>query len=278
MRSKALLSSTGIRPVDDVIARVVTTYREAFPGRAIGCYLIGSYADGTANDLSDVDLIMVCAGWTPDEEDRERERSIRLSLPTSVRVDVSLIPEGDLPASHVGVNVKLASLHLDGEDIRERLALPPLDAYRRQVAAGARYFMGEVLRGGSGISLPLRFPDPEDEFFGYARKRIAAWYPPSVEHGLKELVTTATRLATALVAVHGGRYVGSKGESVRLYREVVGDEWAGDLDLLYTKGKVEWGYLIPRDAADRRLLRELCARFLERERHFLAIAPLDGGI
>jgi hypothetical protein len=115
--------------VDDVIAQVIALYKDTFPSRPISFYLTGSYADGTANDLSDIDLIAATVGWTPDDRDLAQERAIFSLLPTSPRVDVALIAERTLPASHVGVNVKLSSRHISGEDIRHRLDLPPLGQY-----------------------------------------------------------------------------------------------------------------------------------------------------
>ncbi len=41
--------------------------------------------------------------------------------------------------------------------------------------------------------------------------------------------------------------------------------------MLYHKGKHAWGYQVPVDGADRRLLRELCQRTLGFERSFLAL-------
>lgn len=261
--------------VDEVIGRVVALYREAFAGRRLSCYLIGSYADGTANRLSDVDLVMVAVGWTPTGDDRQREQAIRVASPPGVRMDVALIAEEELAASRVGVNVKLRSVLIEGEDVRGRLALPPLPVYCRQVVAGARHFIGLVLRGTEEIALPLAYPEPDDEFLGYTRKRIAAWYPPEVEHGMKEWVTAGTRIATALVGLRG-YYVGSKAEAIRLYGEVIGDMWADDLAVLYGRGKGEWGYLLPEDKADRRLLRGVAERFLGLERRLLKEAlPAD---
>jgi hypothetical protein len=254
--------------IDEVIGQVVARYWDAFAGRQLSCYLIGSYADGTANRLSDIDLVMVAVGWKPAEADRGREQAMRAALPADPRVDVALIAEAELAASRVGVNVKLGSVLIEGEDVRGRLALPPLPVYRRQVVAGARHFIGPVLRGAEEIALPLAYPEADDEFFGYARTRIAAWYPPAVEHGLKEWVTAGTRIATALVGLRGN-YVGSKAEAIRLYAEVIGDAWADDLAVLYGRGKGEWGYLLPEDEADRQVLRGLAERFLGLERRFL---------
>lgn len=85
------------------------------------------------------------------------------------------------------------------------------------------------------------------------------------------MVTAATRIATAIIALRTGRFVGSKSESVRVYRDAVGDEWTDYLEVLYEKGKRAWDYKVPVDSADRRLLRDLCRRTLGFERYFLAL-------
>ena len=118
----------------------------------------------------------------------------------------------------------------------------------------------------------IDYPDPDDEYFGYATKRIDAWYPPDVTCGLKEWVSTATRIARALLALQRGEYVGSKGAAIASYRALIADEWGEYLDLLYRKGRIEWAYRVPESGADRALLRDLCRRFLDFERHFLVIA------
>jgi hypothetical protein len=100
--------------------------------------------------------------------------------------------------------------------------------------------------------------------------RIPEWYPPGVEHGVKELVTTATRMARASLALRAGRYTGSKGGSAADYREYIGDTWSDLLAALYAHGKLRWGYAVPADPHDRRLLRELCHRMLAFENDFLA--------
>jgi hypothetical protein len=55
------------------------------------------------------------------------------------------------------------------------------------------------------------------------------------------------------------------------YRELIGDQWSDLLQAIYTRCKHEWGYRIPDSLADQSVLRDLCARTLEFENHFLRV-------
>lgn len=254
--------------VDDTLQGLITACNAAFPGHGLSYYLIGSWAEDESNQISDVDVVVVWTHGTPTKADLARGERIVASLSPPVRLDAFMTAESDVPASLIGVNVKLSSSHLSGPDIRARLPLPPLETYRESVTQGARYFMTRILRDVETLAA-LDYPDPADEFFGYAVKRVDAWYPKDVTAGLKEWVSTATRIARALVAIQCGRYVGSKREAVAVYHDCVGGQWAEYVSLLYGKGKTEWAYRIPADVTDRTLLRDLGRRFLGFEKHFL---------
>lgn len=266
-----LLATTGDRQVDEIIASIVRGYEAALPNRALGFYLGGSWADGTAIDLSDIDLCILYETTPDDEEERQRAIDVWSSLSSPIRLDVIMRAIDLLPArpSEI-VSLKTASRLMYGRDVRDRLRWPPVDAYRSDVTSRAYDFIGRVLRGTEAVPSPLEYPASGEEFYGYDRKRVP-WYPPGVERGLKELVTSATRVATAIIALRAGRFVGSKAESVRMYGDAVGDEWAEYLDVLYRKGKHAWGYQVPVEGADRRLLRDLCRCTLGFERYFLAL-------
>ncbi len=257
--------------IDSILRHLIAAYEGAFAECELSYYLIGSWAEGEANALSNIDVAIV---WTPaelTEDHRAHAERILARLASPIRLDVGMMVEHDVPASPIGVNLKLSSTHLSGPDIRERLPLPPLEQYTQSAVEAAYVFMSRILRG-TEASDDINYPDPEDEFFGYARKRVEAWYPAEITSGLKEWVSTATRIVRALVAMQHGRYVGSKGEAIAAYRTDIGDDWSPYLSTLYGKGKIEWAYRVPDDEDERVLLRELCRRFLAFERHFLAAA------
>jgi predicted nucleotidyltransferase len=59
MEPLALASSTGDPRIDEIVQGIIGLFEIAFPGRIRGCYLVGSYADGTAVPLSDIDIRVV---------------------------------------------------------------------------------------------------------------------------------------------------------------------------------------------------------------------------
>jgi predicted nucleotidyltransferase len=268
------ISPTGDRQVDDIIRGVVGIYEAVFPARVRGYYLTGSRADGSAAALSDIDLYVVFKGEFAGPEEEATARRLNNVLYTSrlspIRLDVPARGERGLsPLDRLAL--KTASRFLYGEDIRDRLALPAIADYTRAVLHGAQRAIATVLRGVETLAFPLGYPDPDGEFYGYDRVRLPFWYPPGVERGLKELVLSTGRAATAIVARRCGRFVARKSESVGAYRACVADEWAPYLAALHGWGTARWGYLVPEAAGERALLRDLCRRTLAFENHFLAL-------
>jgi hypothetical protein len=155
-----------------------------------------------------------------------------------------------------------------GDDLRHQLLLPPLAQYLRDVTWSPYRFLGQVMRERLVLVYPLSYPDTSDPFYGYTKKRIAAWYPAAIEQGTKELITGVTRTATALLALRAHQYVGTKSASIRLYREQIADEWTEYLEALYRKGKGEWQYAVPDRPAAQQRLRELCQQTLGFENHY----------
>ncbi len=266
-----LLATTGHRQVDEIVASIVTAYEATLPNQALGYYLGGSWADGTAIDLSDIDRCILYETKPDDEEERQRAIDVWSSLSSPIHLDVIMRAIDLLPVRPIEiVSLKMASCLMYGRDVRDRLLWPSVDSYRSDATGRAYDFIGRVQRRAVAVPLPLAYPAPEEEFYGYDRKRVP-WYPAGIERGLKELVTAVAHIATAILVIRTGRFVGSKAESVRVYRDGIGDEWTDYLDVLYQKGKHAWGYQVPVDAADRHLLRDLCQRTLGFEHYSLAL-------
>ncbi len=141
-------------------------------------------------------------------------------------------------------------------------------ADQRDVTWSPYRFLGQVIRERLVLAYPLTYPHAGDRFYGYTKKRIAAWYPAGIEQGTKELITGVTRTATALLALRAQQYVGTKSASIRLYRDYIADEWTEYLETLYRKGKSEWQYAVPDHPADQQLLRELCQHTLAFENQY----------
>jgi Nucleotidyltransferase domain len=73
----SLASSTGHPQIDEIIRGLIGIFEIAFPGRIRGCYLVGSYADGSAVALSDIDLRVVFKEGFADSAEEERVRQVR---------------------------------------------------------------------------------------------------------------------------------------------------------------------------------------------------------
>lgn len=282
MDTITLLSSTGDPSVDRLLRGVIGRFEAAFPARIRCHYLKGSYTDGSAVSTSDLDLAVVFKGTLDGaEEERAARLAEECTLLSPLKLDVDALAEDRLLPKDVraaagdglfvneSVRLKTASLPLYGEDIRDRIPLPPLDLYRRHVTRAPYVNYALVVRDTPTLVFPLAPPDPAGEFYGYDVRRADNQYSPTGV-GTKDLVASVGWTATALVALHAGRYVGRKSDSLALYRECIGDEWAGFIGEIFARCRDAWAYLIPADPADRRLLRDLCARMPAFENHYLA--------
>ncbi len=264
-----LLASTGDAAIDRIIRGIVTIFEASLPARVRGYYLLGSYAAGAAVAISDIDLLPLFAETLDTHERAQAERLAQAcALLSPTRLDIILRDEATI-AQDV-VLLKHGGQLVYGADTRASLPLPPLADYTRETLDAARYFMSRILRGAERLTYPLAYPDPTGEFYGYDTIRIPEWYPPETQRGVKELVTTATRMARASLALRAGRYTGSKGGSAADYCAYIGDEWSDLLAAIYANGKLRWGYAVPAAPDERRLLRDLCGQMLAFENDFLA--------
>lgn len=244
-------------------------------GQLVAAVLIGSGADDTDVPLSDIDVIAVLN--RPFADDAERAVAVaqaeRVSAAHGRRLDLGFVTAAQLASLHAVIQVamKQESLLLWGDDIRPQLTLPPHDQYTRDVSDGAWHFLAGILRGTDTLPLPLAAPEPHDALLGYARVRVVPWYPAGMQLGTKELVATATRLATALLALNHGRYAGSKRSAVQQYAQHAhGTPWAGFPQLVYRRCKLEWSYGVPAAAQEQTELRALCASMLAFEQSYCA--------
>jgi hypothetical protein len=277
MDEAALLYTTGTPQIDAILRGVVGIFELVFPGRVRGYYLTGSYADGTAIDFSDIDLAVVFKDRLEDGAEAAKAEQLRraCALLSAVRLDLGCVGEQAIREG-LDIRLQLGGRAVYGEDVCATLPLPPIAAYARHVTTAPLGFMARVLRsvdlkGGEALVFPLTYPEPGDPFYGYTRKRIAEWYPPEVESGTKELVTTIFWAATALLALQAGRYAGRKRDCLRLYQEMIHDDWTAFLHALHENCRVRWGYRVPADPAEQARLQELCRTALAFENHFLTV-------
>lgn len=97
----------------------------------------------------------------------------------------------------------------------------------------------------------------------------------------KELVTHL--LVTPLFACDWGslgvlkrllkakKYVGTKGECLRKYKQYINDEWKGLLEEVYQVCRNQWEYRIPTRESERNQLKTVCQHTLEFENYFLEL-------
>ena len=82
-------------------------------------------------------------------------------------------------------------------------------------------------------------------------------------------MSIVSKAATALVAYETQDYIPTKAECLARYRKDIADEWTPLLEDVFEFCKRSLHYQIPSSAVDRAKLREICARTLDFENHFL---------
>jgi hypothetical protein len=263
----SLLHSTGDEKVDAVLEGVIGLYELLFPQRVAGYYLTGSLSDGTAMPGSDIDLFVLFRGSFPSEAEVERvDRAAALCGRLSpIELDITPLGE-EIPWPLRAVSLKLGSRLIYGEDTRDRLPLPSMEAYVRHAMDVACRMLLRLRPGSECLVLPLQYPDPNGEFYGYDRPAS-----PGAANNTKDLVTAVGLAATAILAFRAGRYTAGKRDAIRLYREVIDDEWADLAQQLYETCRNGWGYEVPAATEGRLRLRALCERVVGFENHLLEI-------
>jgi predicted nucleotidyltransferase len=265
----SLVGMTGNVELDMALYGVVGLGHIAFPGRVLGCYLVGSHANGEAVQASDVDVVVVFKGsLQPGEAERFMAFQRFCWLLGKVEVDVSLVAEAWL-RERGAVHLKLSSLLLQGEDVREQLPLMSLELWLRECMHKPYQFIerSRPLAEDEPLRYPLRPPDPSGEFYGYDYRQLKG--PEGALHpSTKEVMTLTSRVATARLALEAGVYAHSKRMAVQAYREHIGGEWAPLLEELFAY-RERWGYMLPSEPAARARFRELCSRVVELENFFL---------
>ena len=144
-----LLYSTGNRRIDDILRGVIGLFEATFPGRTRAYYLVGSYADGTALAESDIDFGVLFKGQM-EEEEAQKARQLWQSCSLTSPVYLDFMAASESQFLHADdVILKLASQLLYGEDIRDTIQLPSLEAYIRYCTSGTFTFISARLSGAS---------------------------------------------------------------------------------------------------------------------------------
>jgi hypothetical protein len=270
MTAIEILATTGIEQVDNIVRGVISIVELMLPNRVRGYYLTGSYADGSAVSMSDIDLATVVKGVaTPEEDDQFADLRAACKLISPCALDLSLINE-DILLQSGDVSFKLASVLLYGEDIRPAVPLVPIATYTRQAMHFPYVIFSAMRRNLSILTFPLDYPDPAANYYGYVRRQLRA-LDGTTHTTTKQLLLTASWTATALVAYQAGKYVSNKCDCVKQYRRWINDEWAALLEDIDGHCRLRWAYRVPEMASDQERLRELCQHELVFENHFLTV-------
>jgi len=268
VKNISLQNTLGHPQVDAIVQKVIQTYEDTFPGHIAAYYIEGSYADQTSLTTSDIDLLIVFRGRFANEDTCGlAERLWTSDQGGSQEVDISVVDEDNLRAG-VHPNVKLGGRLLYGEDVCSLYPLVPIETWTRERMHAAYWLLVNVYHRRTPVRLPLTFPAPADEFYGYTNRTLQL--PDGREVPCtRNLVRTTGWAATALLALQAGQYAARKRDCVRLYCEYIGDEWTALLEEITTSCRDEWQYLIPTALHARKRLREICERTLRFEQHFL---------
>lgn len=264
-----LAMSSGDARIDAILVGTIALYILLFPGRLRALYLEGSSADATRLQSSDLDFTLVFANRFLAGERAQAEQALRACAALSaIEYDATVVDE-EMLARGAWPTLKLAGQLVWGEDVRANMGLD-LTAWTRDRMHSSYYRLGALFGRGGAVRLPLDYPAPDAEFFGYDARTIHLLDGREVK-STRDLIRAAGWIASALVAYQAGRFVSRKADCATAYSAEVGGEFAPWLDELFTQCRDRWGYHIPEDAGERAMLRTSCVRMLDFERHFLAI-------
>ena len=268
MAEIVLAASTGNPRMDAIVRGGIAQFLSALPGRLRAVYVLGSYADASAVLTSDLDLALIVVGQFREGEHAQMQSILaEWTSQADGELDIEIEEEAQL---HAGVSptLKLGSRLLWGEDIIQRIELMPLATWTRDRMHSSYWRLRGLFSRPLPLTVPLGYPDPLDEFYGYAR-RPTRLPDGRLEPGTLDLMRAVGWMATALLAYQAGQYVATKRACAPMYHEHIGGEWASLLDDLTTWVRDAWQYTIPVDQEDRTRLRAICARALGFESHFL---------
>ena len=257
--------------VKSALQAIIATYTRERPGRVLAVYMDGSVADGTDLATSDLDLTVVFKDAFGDEGEGQTFERLQgeLSSTMALELDIGQVDEATLRVEGMHPTLKLASRLVWGEDIRDRFPIMPIERWTRDRMHAAYWLTNKLYGRPTLVRLPLAYPDPDDEFFGYLRRAVRLPDGSEVPSS-RDLIRSTGWAATVLLAYQKGVYVARKRDCHLLYRERIGDAWSGLLAAIYDDCRTRWGYLIPRDKDERAQLRAICERTLAFENHALS--------
>lgn len=264
-----LSQSTGAAHIDDLLVAYLTQLNERFSDRLRSVYLVGSVADGTADQMSDVDGIAVLTGL-PSSEHQQIFKLTTSDWSARSNTLLDLVLQGDEHLFTRGALPKKAAswVLIYGEEIRDRIPPLSVEQYTDAIMRGSFSCLRHTRGAPDALTYPLTYPDPDGEFFGYERngfREFDGWRSA----GTKALVNTVSLATTTVVAMRTGYCATSRRDSFVAYRERIGGRWAPFLENLHALCRNAWSYRVPEDVEGRRQLRRICHDVLEFENEYL---------
>ncbi|MEM8534752.1 MAG: nucleotidyltransferase domain-containing protein [Chloroflexota bacterium] len=233
-----LRTATGVAQIDQTMMCLVDLMDLVFPDRVRGYYLEGSYVDGSANTLSDLDIVVVFKHALSEAESQTFKRLLGACKQiSSCALDIAVLGEDALFAVDTAdfrddallvltaTTLKFASQPVHGDDVRAHIPQVPLDTYTRVLM----HFPALVMAGPRGhpqiLPFPIESPDPTDQFLGYTGRRLRG-RDGRVYPSTKRIVHSTAFIASALLAYHVGQYSPTKRQAMTSYEQHFDDKWA----------------------------------------------------
>ena len=271
-----LEGKTGNRQIDKILEGIVGIYKTVFPKRIRGYYLLGSHANGTALERSDIDLVIRFKGHFQNADEVRKSRKLysycfRMSPielhfylydeATLFRSDSDFDPLDNFSAkvSCHCASIKMGTLLVYGEDFRDQLPTPSVDRYMCGRLHDIGFQWATHRDSKQPLIFPLDYPNPNAEFYGYVGD-------PRGEN-LHDFVLHVGFLAVVLIILKAGRFVGYKTDTPKIYAECINDEWMPLVEAVFEKGRNWWNHRVPDNQEDRKQLREICQQTLAFENH-----------
>ncbi len=271
MAVRSLVNTTGSVVADRIVQGIVTLFEHIFPNYLCACFVEGSYANQSAVATSDLDLTLVLS--TPFTSTQEQELAADLLSTcqhlSTLELDITLT---DMPRLQQSADpmFKLGAHLLYGQDVRGSIPLMPITLWTQQRMHAAFWLLVHVFQRPQPITLPLSFPRPDDQFYGYAARPMQLHDGTTIST-TRNLIRVTGWIATARIAYQTQQYVVRKQDCVAMYRESIGDEWTDLLQTIDQRCRQEWQYRIPTHKQHQAELRALAEKVLGFENHFLGV-------
>ena len=177
-----LKHTTGDQAADLKLTSLVAAFESSFQGQGLNYHLLGSYAEGSATPVSDLDVIILFPGGLLGEEAAESERILRdLAARPGPRLDVE--PRGELDLNPIwAVALASGSVRLFGNP-ETPVQMPSVADYAWALVEDVCSLIRRLRSRQRSVAFPVDYPDPEGVFFGYEQKPLltasGAWVPSS---------------------------------------------------------------------------------------------------